>query len=248
MNYFELCNEILSELYYDDVDNFSELEEIEEGKRVKRLLNRALISICNNESEAWRFKERDKVLIPVENTAKYDRPNGYIRYIKYPKSNLVLQFFDEHKNIPSYTTGKPVGYWMDANEIRLFPIPNTTYNDDVLHIHYYTYDCAIDCCGLDKKKMVYETDRPIIPENHHDILVYKVCSDWRASANDAQSAFYKQEYKRAYKAMLDDCRQTEDMDNGLHLGQTSMSFTEQALYNFYNPYTVGRFNKGNTNG
>ena len=41
-NYFELCNDILGELYFDEVDTFDELEDIEEGRRAKRELNKAL--------------------------------------------------------------------------------------------------------------------------------------------------------------------------------------------------------------
>ena len=35
-NFFELCNEILDELYYEEVETFDELQEIQEGRRVKR--------------------------------------------------------------------------------------------------------------------------------------------------------------------------------------------------------------------
>ena len=49
-NFFDLCNEILDELYYEQVDSFDELENLTEGRRVKKELNRALYTICNNEN------------------------------------------------------------------------------------------------------------------------------------------------------------------------------------------------------
>ena len=61
-NFLELCNEILDELYYEEVSDFDELQEIQEGRRVKRELNRALTFICNNEDTAWSFKDTDMVI------------------------------------------------------------------------------------------------------------------------------------------------------------------------------------------
>lgn len=245
-NYFELCNEILGELYFEEADTFEELNDTEEGRRVKRLLNRALKFICNNEEGAWSFREAKQVLVPVKDVKYYLKPNGFIQYIKYPKSNLVLTYLDEHKYAVSNTTGLPVSYWMYNNQIRLYPIPDKTYNDNELEMHFLTSDYAKDCCGFYKPIMECETDTPIIPNQHRDILIYKVCMDWRANASDAQSAFFKEQYKTAYRALLNDCRQTDDLENGLHIMTGGTSFTEQMLNIFYNPYTIPRPNKGNS--
>lgn len=245
-NYFELCNEILSELYFEEVDTFDELEEIEEGKRVKRELNRALTFICNKEEGAWQFREETDVLVPTVGVRKYDKPNGYLRYLKYPKSNLILNYIDDHKYTPGYVTGMPVSYWMDNTNIRLYPIPDRTYNDNEIHIHYYTYNYAKDCCGFGKPVMVCATDVPIIPNNHRDILIWKVCMDWRANLGDPKTQYYKTQYKTAYRNMLADCRQSEDFPNGLHLADTDRSFAQQLLDNLSNPYTIPRpTNEGN---
>lgn len=244
-NYFELCNEILGELYFEEVEYFEELDEIEEGRRVKRLLNRALKYICNNEEGAWSFRELEQALIPTKDVKHYDKPNGFIEYIKYPKNNIVLTYIDDHKYTVSNTKGMPISYWMHNNKIRLYPTPDHTYNDNELSIHFLTNDYAKDCCGFYKPQMVYETDTPIIPNHHRDILVYKVCADWRTNAGDAQSVFFKEQYKNAYRALLSDCRQTEDLNNGLHISGQDYSYTEQMLDAFNNPYTISRPEKGN---
>lgn len=243
-NYFELCNDILEELYYERVDTFEELNDLEEGRRVKKELNRALTFICNNEDGALTFRDVVTPFMAVKDVKLYDKPNGFIQYIKYPKSNLVLTYMDEHKYIPSYTTGKPVGYWFQGEQIRLYPIPNDTYSDDVMEIHNLTYDYARDCCGMGKPVMEYETDIPIIPNNHRDILVWKVCMDWRANLGDPKTQFYRSQYKTAYRALLNDCRETDDLENGLHIMNTDGSFTQQMLNIFNNPYTIPRPNEG----
>lgn len=244
-NFLELCNDVLSELYYETVDNFNELEEREEGRRVKRELNKALTFICNNEDGIWSFRDTITPLMAVEGIKNYDKPNGFIQYIKYPKSNLILTYIDEHKYVPSYATGMPVSYWMFGETIRLFPIPDRTYQDNIMEIHHLTYDYAKDCCGIGKPVMEYETDVPIIPNNHRDILIYKVCMDWRANLSDAKTQFYRAQYSQAYKALLNDCRETYDLENGLHIEGYSPSYKDQLLDIMNNPYTIPRPQKGN---
>lgn len=70
-NFFELCNEILEELYFEPVDDFYELDERGEGRRVKRLLNRALTFICNKEQGNWTFREVDADLVPTRGIKHY---------------------------------------------------------------------------------------------------------------------------------------------------------------------------------
>lgn len=236
MNYFELCNEILAELYFDEVENFEDLDEIEEGKRVKRELNKALKFICNQENGAWTFREQEGVIVPVKDVAYYDKPQGFIRYLKRPKSNLVLGYYDRYKYYTSNTTGNPTGYWMENGKIRLYPTPDVTYNDDVVKVEFLTYNYAKDCCNLLKPKMEYETDKPIIPEHHQDILVYKVCADWRANAADNQSRFYKEQFSYAYKALLDDCRETMDLPNGFYIMDNNLSPNEISANIFFDPF------------
>ena len=207
-NYFELCNDVLGELYFDEVDTFDELEDIEEGRRAKRELNKALNFICNQENGAWTFREQHSIIVPVKGVSHYDKPCGFIEYVKYPKSNLVLGYYDEHKYYASSATGTPTGYWMSDGKIRLYPTPDRTYNDDVIEVHFWTYNYAKDCCQMLKPKMKYETDTPIIPNHHRDILVYKVCADWRADARDSQSLHYKE----LYKYMLGENKKPEEVD------------------------------------
>ena len=49
-NYFDLCNEVLTELFYEKTSTFEELSELTEGIKVKQDLNSALALICNSEN------------------------------------------------------------------------------------------------------------------------------------------------------------------------------------------------------
>lgn len=230
-NFFELCNEVLDELYFEQVDTFEELESTTEGRKVKKLLNRALITICNNENDNWQFREVDSPIVTAEGQAHYDRPNGFIRYIKRPDNNLVLSYVDEHKYYNDQTTGDPVQYWMDADKIRFFPIPSNTGLQ--IDVHLYTNDYAKDCNGILKQEMECECDVPIIPNKHRNILIYRVCADWRANDNDAKTQYYDRKYREAYRAMKMDCVQSEDYPSGLDIMHSTPSMTE-AIYKSWN--------------
>ena len=229
-NFFDLCNDILDELYYERVDSFEELDNLTEGRRVKKELNRALVMICNNENSNWQFREVDSPIITVAGQSEYERPDGFIRYIKRDDENIVLTYVEEHKYYPDDTTGDPVQYWMDNERIRFFPIPD---RDIQLNVHLYTNDCAMDCNGVTKPEMEYACDVPIIPNKHRNILIYRVCADWRANDGDAKSQYYDRKYREAYRAMKMDCIQTEDYPSGLDIMHNSPSIT-QALYNSWN--------------
>lgn len=239
MNYFELCNEILSELFFETVPTFEELDERTEGIRVKRLLNRALFDICNNEQSAWSFKEKHYDLMLVEGISHYDKPNGFITYYRYPNISMKIYYLDNHETQPLDTKGQPLNYWIEDDKVRLWPTPDKNWNNKFLTCHYLTYDYAIDQCGVLKPRMIYETDKPIIPEQYHNVLIYAVCKDWRANAGDAQAAFYNQKYKEAYKAMLDNCMITEEFPDGLSLDMYPVDPQTSILNAFYKPITYG---------
>lgn len=230
-NFFELCNDILDELYYEQVDSFDELDDLTEGRRVKKELNRALTMICNNENSNWQFREVNTPIITVAGQSEYERPNGFIHWIKRDDENIVLTYVDEHKYYPDNTTGDPVQYWMDNERIRLFPIPS---RDGLqLNVHLYTNDCAMDCNGVLKPEMEYACDVPIIPNKHRNILIYRVCADWRANDGDAKTQYYDRKYREAYRAMKMDCVQSEDYPSGLEIMDTTPSIV-QSLYNGWN--------------
>lgn len=239
-NFFDLCNEVLDELYYEQVDTFEELDDTTEGRKVKKLLNRALITVCNNENSNWQFRETNSAIILVEGQSEYERPNGFIRYIKRNDENLVLTYVEEHKDYPDDTTGDPVQYWMDNERIRFFPIPSETGKQ--LNVHLYTNDYAKDCNGILKQEMECECDTPIIPNKHRNILVYRVCADWRANDADAKSQYYDRKYREAYRAMKMDCVQSEDYPSGLDITHSNPSIVK-SLYNGWNIST--QTSKGN---
>ena len=84
--------------------------------------------------------------------------------------------------------------------------------------------------------MECECDVPIIPNNHRDVLIYKVCADWRANMGDAKSQYYEKKFREAYRAMKQDCVETEDYPSGLDIMHTNLSYKDTMLGILKNPY------------
>ena len=238
--YFDLCNDVLEELYYEKADTFEELDTTAEGRRVKKMLNQALSYICNNENEAWSFRNKSTQLVLIPNKKEYDRPYGYIEYMKYSDMNLVINYVEGHRYLPDTSKGLPIEYYISNDKINFYPVPSETENNKIIEIEYYTDGFAEDCCGLDKPLMTEACDVPIIPQRHIDVLIWKVCADWRANDNDGVFQHYQSKFKKAYKALKMDCARTMDKPKGFQLDSGYLSYRDIMLQNFYNPYTIRR--------
>lgn len=236
-NYLDLCNEVLSELVYEEVETFEELDDITEGKKVKRELNKALRQICNNEQRPWKFRQRTLDIPVVGGINHYDLPNGYIGYIRYKDTPIKLRYIENHDTLPKDTSGMVLDYWISNDKLVLYPTPDDTQTGRILEVHLLTYDYAIDCCGLLKPVMDSECDEPIIPEHHRDVLVYKVCANWRGNVTDARAQYFQNQYKIAYRNLLSDQRMSEDYPNKLDVMGPRNSAHDSIMQAFYNPYT-----------
>ena len=235
--YLDLINDVLVELYYEQSNDFEELSGLTEGIKVKKMLNDALRTICNNEATKWQFREVDKVIALAGGIKDYDMPNGFIRYIRYLHPPIVLNYLEDHDDLPLHTMGLPTNYWIENDKINFFPVPSMSENGKLVKIEYNTYDFAKDQCGVYKPVMELATDEPIIPDHHRDVLVWKVCADWRANISDTKASFYQAKYKTAYKALLSDQRMSKDYPNKLDVMPSRKSFTDGMIQAFNNIYT-----------
>ena len=237
-NYFDLCNEILQELFYEQVASFEALDDIAEGRKVKLELNSANNYICNNEQRPWKFRQI-KLHIPlVGGMKKYPIPDGYIRDSEYCDTPIQLGYIENHKALPA-AIGMPTGYYLTNGMLEFYPIPDDSQTNRLVEVDILTYDFARDKYGNLKCSMTCEDDVSIIPQHHRDILKWRVCADWRANINDAKSAYYESKFKNAYRALLADQKQSEDYPNRLDVMPEGNSFTSSFMRAFYNPW-IGR--------
>lgn len=235
--YLDLCNEVLTELFYETVNNFDELAQLTEGIKVKQELNSALNMVCNSEHRPWRFRQIEYDLSLVDGVHKYEAPNGYIKYMRYRDTPIVLSYMPNHEYLPMNTFGMPLNYWMENDGIKLYPIPDKSQTGRLIKVELYTNCFAKNKYGVYKCEMEEADDEPIIPNHHRDILKWKVCADWRASLNDAKAAFYNQRYRKAYTNLISDQKLTNDYPNGFNIMPYTNPADRAVMNAFYNPRT-----------
>lgn len=238
-NYFQLCNDILQEMYYEQALTFADLEDTMEGRRVKNKLNQILTQLVMNEKDIWTFREKTKSIYLIGDQQEYDLPNGFIEHIVPVAYPAPLIYTPDWKYLPMNSHGRPIRYWIWNNKIVMFPIPNASNEGLEMKMRYLTNDCAVDDNGCLKEKLELETDEPIIPNQYRDILIYGVCKDLRASSNDAKSDFFAKRYKELYKQMLSSCNRSDDYPNGLDMMGREPSILRSYLDVFYNPRSGG---------
>ena len=239
--YLDLCNEVINLMSYLPAKTMEDLNN-PEGRLIKQKMNEVLREICCGEHGTWKFREREKRFTLAEGKLDYELPDGYILFIR-PDDNTnrpPLIYNMEHKYLPMTSNGQPVYYWIYENKIRLFPIPGPGEDGVRYNIKYLTDKYAIDSEGNPKDIMTEATDEPIIPEGYRSLLVYGVVRDFRASAGDPKSEFYRRKYNALYAKMLSNQRLTDDyFKGGKVLGYKPTSL-QAKIAAFRNPY-VGNF-------
>lgn len=236
-NYLDLCNEVINLMSYLPVTSLEGLNN-PEGRLIKQKMNEVLRELCCGEHDTWKFRERELSFYTEAGEDKYNLPDGYIIYIRPDDetNRPPLIYNMEHKYLPLSTNGQPVYYWIYEDKIRLFPTPGSGEDGVKYNIRYLTDKFAVDSEGNAKDIMTVATDEPILPEMYRSLLVYGVVRDFRASAGDPKSEFYRRKYNALYSKMLSNQRLTDDyFKGGKVLGYRPSSLAAK-IAAFRNPY------------
>ena len=237
-NYLDLCNEVINLMSYLPVENMEQLDT-PEGRLITQKMNEVLRELCCGEHDTWKFRERTMNLYAAEGKMYYDRPEGYILWIRpddMTNRPPLIYTMEEGRYLPLSTNGTPVYYWIWEDKIRLFPTPGKDQDGEEYVVKYLTDKYAYDDNGCPKEIMEDATDEPIIPEGYRSLLVYGVVRDFRASRGDAKSEFYRQKYNALYNKMLANQRLTEDYFKGGKVLGIRPTTLEAKIAAFRNPY------------
>lgn len=243
--YFDLVKDCLREMFYEEAETWADTNTTE-GKKIKQLLNQALEDLVLGQNIPWKFRERTHYLVCVENIQEYPMVPGYIHSMRYTDNTIRLYYDERYVNLPHDTHGMPILYYIYGGKINLYPIPSEQYNGKQIKVRFLTNYCATDCCGVLKQRMENADDEPIIPNEFRNMLVYKVCADFRRNHNDPASAYYVGKYNWLYKALLDAQRLTDDYPNGLDISPYPRSLQEVIMDTWRNPRVANNYSNGGT--
>jgi len=150
----------------------------------------------------YPFKERTTSFVTVASTVEYDLPYGKLKDkgLKESTASRTMTKYTNFDNIP-VLTGKPYGYCVEDNSIKLYPTPDDVYT---INMKYFTDYKATDGAGtpVEQDTLVLETDVLNIPdylENHFLItLGYKAGMNISsAPASDEEYTHWSNNYQRA---------------------------------------------------
>lgn len=101
-------------------------------------LNTAVRYLINLEDFPFRAKEQ--TLPTRRNVSNYGAVEGQITSIYNADDLTYLNYISDNSNYDKTAVGKPIGYWIDyknpTQKIRLYPIPDDTYNYKIVFNQY----------------------------------------------------------------------------------------------------------------
>lgn len=182
----------------------------EDSLQAQAELNAALRYLINLIDFPFRGAELE--IETDKNSELYNMPEGQIQEIYNANSLAVLEFIGDSSKYNKTVTGEPTGYWIDYNNptqrIRLYPIPDKTYNLNVL---YNQYKPVIDY-RTKKKKFEFEnaSDYMNLPANLEylfmDCLVLRTII---TNMKDEQDENYRptiNEFNEAWRVFVKACK------------------------------------------
>ena len=157
--YFDLINDCLREMFYEEATTWSETDTTE-GKKIKQLLNQALEEIVLGEDIPWKFRERKHYLVLVPGVKEYPMVPGYIHSMRYNDTTVQLYYDERYIRLPYDSKGMPILYYIYGGNINLYPIPSEQERGRMIDVRFLTNYCATDCCGVLKHRMEKPDDEP----------------------------------------------------------------------------------------
>lgn len=182
----------------------------EDSLQARTELNRAVRYLFNLEDFPFRTKEY--ILETDKDNESYSMPEGQITTIYNSDTLEELEFISDYSKYNQETKGKPSGFWINYNnptqKIRLYPIPDKTYNYKIVT---NLYKPVIDY-KTKKKKYKFENANDYInmPENIVDL--FKDCLILRTiitNMKDEQDENYRptiEEFNEAWRVFLRACK------------------------------------------
>lgn len=210
------AQDILTELGHSAWSGFNADDMVwdnEDSIQARTELNKGLRYLFNLRDFPFRGKEQ--ILETDKNSELYSMPEGQITSIYNAESFEELKFIGNNSQYDKEITGQPTGYWIDYNNpkqrIRLYPIPDKTYNYNVAYNQYYP---VIDY-KTKKKKFKFENANDYINMPDHIVDLFKDCLVMRTiitNMKDEQDENFQpsiNEFKEMWRVFLKACKPTK---------------------------------------
>lgn len=168
--------DILTELGHSAWSGFNADDMVwdnEDSWQARTELNKGIRHLFNLKDFPFRGKEQN--IETDKNNELYSMPDGQITTIYNADTLEELIFIGDNSEFNKESIGKPSHYWIDYNNpaqrIRLYPIPDKTYN---LNVVYNQFLPVIDY-KTKKKKYKFENGEDYINMPNNIVDLFKDC-------------------------------------------------------------------------
>ena len=186
----------------------------EDSRQARAEMNSALRYLVNLDD--FPFKSKTNDLMAIRNVQTYSMPEGQIDKIYYSNGE-ELTFIGEKSKCDETKNGKPTGYWIDYNNplqsIRLYPIPDATYN---LKIEYNQFKPVLDTNGDAKYEFTKADDYLNLPENLEylfmDCLILRTMVTNNKDDQDENYAPMINEFNQVWRVFKSKCKPVQKVN------------------------------------
>lgn len=148
---------------------------------IKQYLNEAERQFCSITEYSVK---KDTSIVTVENQIEYEVPDDYKNEIMLFYQNSPLFKTDIQTTLLSGEYSSPSSYYIRNNYIGLYPTPTTS--GDTITLVYRSIGGA----------MTNISDTPIIPVEHHRLLVFYACYMCCIEGDDVRANIFKSEWEQ----------------------------------------------------
>lgn len=186
----------------------------EDSLQARTELNFALRYLINLVDFPFRGKEQ--LIETDKDNELYSMPEGQITSIYNANTLNEIEFIGDNTQYNKEAKGEPSAYWIDYNNpqerIRLYPIPDKTYNYNVV---YNQYKPIIDYKVKSKKKFEFENAEDYINMPSNLEYLFMDCLVLRTiitNMKDEQDENYRptiDNFNEAWRVFLKACKPTK---------------------------------------
>lgn len=168
-------------------------------------INKAILDIYA--SFDFPFRERTHLILSFPKMDAYDLPNGLIKrdkngqhIVKY--NSKTLKYIENPSDL-EVKTGLPEGFYIQNNNIVLYPIP---IEKGIITIDYMTLAIGENNAGEEIYSLKNDTDILSVPihleELMKEAIITRTMLNTIASENDENYSAYLKQADRAYKLLI----------------------------------------------
>lgn len=211
LTFLDLYNECAGQpwsMFDNDADSN---EDFESSMRIS--INQATSQLWN--LYPWSFRLTKEKIVTKQDKANYATPNGQIAKININSKEYFMvsidgKFLDYIKEYPllEKKTGTPTGFYIEGDELYLYPTPDARYTVDVKH-HMLNFGLNED--EEEIGELVEDNDYINIPEKYEKLfknclmplaMTYAISEE-----TDENYSMYLKKYEDALARLLEYCNE-----------------------------------------